>query len=249
MKIKRINARLSSLCIVENFTGVIKQIKRDEQWLRGGVIIADYKQRIDNSVSANKLFPDFFPEIIPLSNDTYLRTFVNSATLEEDPKKLGEVIKKLFILNQGGIEKLKNKKNIKINPCGEVWKRGYNLFGKLLKAKKYNTVLTYNMGDAKAENLLTDSKYLTFDSEGFGIGDISTDIISLIESYQYNRKRKLLKKTLRIVKKEYSAADKNIIEKSLLGLIGIRAMEISAENRSEKLLEEAIKLFKNLKDI
>lgn len=249
MKIKRINAHLSDVYIVKNFSGVIKQMKQSNEWLRGGLVIANCEQRIKNSVLANKLFPDFFPEVIPLSNNTYLRNFIDSATLEENPKKLESVIEKLFILNEAGIKKLKKKKRIKINPCGELWKIGYDLFGKLLGTKKCSAVLTYNMGDAKASNLLSDSDYLTFDSEGFGIGDISTDIISLIEGYQYNGKKQLFAKTLDIAEKKYFKIDNDIIEKSLLGLIGIRAMEIGAENRSKRLLGEAIEFFKKFKKI
>ncbi len=249
MKIKRINAHLSDVYIVKNFSGVIKQIKQNNEWLRGGIVIANCEQRVKNSVFAHKLFPDFFPEIIPLSNNIYLRNFINSATLEEDPKELENVINKLFVLNKAGIKKLKNKKNIKISPCGELWKMGYDLFGKLLGAKKCSSVLTYNMGDAKASNLLSDSNYITFDSEGFGVGDISTDIISLIEGYQYNRKKQLFVKTLDIVKRKYFKTDNDVVEKSLLGLIGIRAMEVSAENRSKRLLKEAIEFFKKFKKI
>ncbi len=249
MKIKKINARLSDVYIVKNFSGVIKQMKQDNEWLRGGVVIANCKQRIENSVLAHKLFPNFFPEVTPLSNNTYLRSFINSATLEENPKKLESVIEKLFTLNKAGIKKLKNKKNIRVNPCGELWKTGYDLFGRLLEAKKCSTVLTYNMGDAKDSNLLSGSNYITFDSEGFGIGDISTDIISLIEGYQYNGKKKMFEKTLDMVGKKYFKTDNDIIEKSLLGLIGIRAMEVSAENRGEKLLKEAIEFFKKFKRV
>ena len=247
MKIKRINAHLSDVYIVKNFSGVIKQMKQDNEWLRGGVVIANREQRIKNSVLANKLFPNLFPEIVPLSNNTYLRSFVNSMTLEENPKKLESVIEKLFILNKAGVKKLKSKKSIKVSPCGELWKIGYDLFGKLLGANKHGAVLTYTMGDAKASNLLSGSNYITFDSEGFGIGDISTDIISLIEGYQYNGKKQLFIKTLDIVEKKYFKTDNNIIEKSLLGLIGIRAMEVSAENRSKRLLREAIEFFKKFK--
>jgi len=249
MKIKKINARLSDVYIVKNFSGVIKQMKQDNEWVRGGVVIANCKQRIKNSVLANKLFPDFFPEIIPLSNDTYLRSFINSMTLEENPKKLESVIEKLFALNKAGIKKLKNKKGVKINPCGELWKTGYDLFGKSLGAKECSAALTYNMGDAKDSNLLSDSNYITFDSEGFGIGDISTDIISLIEGYQYSRKKQLFVKTLDMAEKKYSRIDNDIIEKSLLGLVGIRAMEASAENRSKKFLKEAIEFFKKFKRV
>ena len=249
MKIKKINADLSNLYIVENFSGVIKQIKRDQKWIRGGIIVANHKECIENSVLANKLFPNFFPKIISLSNETYLRDFINSKTLEENPKRLEEVIEKMSKLHQKGIKKIKNKKNIKINLLNELWKEGRKILNKFSKTDNYKSLLTYNIGDAKASNLLADSKYLTFDSEGFSIGDISTDIISLIESYQYSKKPKLFKKTLEIVKKKYFKIDKNIIEKSLLGLIGIRAMEVSAENRSKKLLKEAIKLFDKFKNI
>ena len=151
--------------------------------------------------------------------------------------------------HQNGIKKIKNKRNIKINKLNELWKQGGKALNKFSKIDNYNSLLTYNIGDAKASNLLADSKYLTFDSEGFSIGDISTDIISLIESYQFNKKPKLFKKTLEIVKKKYFQTDKNIVEKSLLGLIGIRMLEANIDNRDKKLLNEAIKLFDKFKNI
>ena len=247
---KRINAYLSNIFIMENFTGVIKQIRQDEKWKRGGILIANHKEQIENSVLAHKLFPNYFPKIIPLANDTYLREFINSPTLEDDPKNLSRVIEMLFTLHKQSIGKLKGKKNIKISPCGDLWEKGYYMLNKSLNTKKkYSSILTYNMGDAKASNLLTKSKYLTFDSEGFGIGDISTDIISLIEGYQFNKKEKLFKETLTITKEKYLKIDKDIIEKCLLGLVGIRAMEVIVDNHNDKLLKEAIKLFDKYRNI
>jgi hypothetical protein len=249
MKIKKIDAYLSNIYKVENFSGIIKQIKTDRKWMRGGIIVANHKECIENSVLANKLFPIFFPKIISLSNETYLRDFINSKTLEENPKKLEEVIKRMSKFHQEGVKKIKNKKNIKVNKLNELWKEGRKALNKFSKTDNYNSLLTYNIGDAKTSNLLTDSKYLTFDSEGFSIGDISTDIISLIESYQYNKKPKLFKKTLEITKKKYFKTDKSIIEKSLLGLIGIRLLETNIENRDKKLLNEAIEFFDKFKNI
>jgi hypothetical protein len=249
MKIKKIDAYLSNIYKVENFSGIIKQIKKDRKWTRGGIIVADHKECIENSVLANKLFPNFFPKIISLSNETYLRNFINSKTLEENPKKLEKVLRIMSKFHQKGIKKIKNKKNIEINKLNELWKEGKKTLNKFSKTDNYKSLLTYNIGDAKASNLLADSKYLTFDSEGFSIGDISTDIISLIESYQFNKKPKLFKKTLEIVKKEYFKIDKNIVEKSLLGLIGIRMLETNIKNRDKKLLNEAIKFFNKFKNI
>lgn len=236
--------------MMKNFTGVIKQIRQDKKWKRGGILIANHKEQIENSVLAHKLFPNYFPKIVPLANDTYLREFINSPTLEDDPKNLSKVIGMFLTLHKQGIRKLKGKKNIKISPCGDLWKKGYYILNKSLDTKKrYCSILTYNIGDAKASNLLTRSKYLTFDSEGFGIGDISTDIISLIEGYQFDKKEKLFKEALKITKEKYLKTDKNIIEKCLLGLVGIRAMEIIASNRDDELLKEAIGFFDKYKNI
>jgi len=249
MKIKKIDAYLSNIYKMENFSGIIKQIRKDRKWMRGGIIVANHKECIENSALANKLFPNFFPKIISLSNETYLRNFINSPTLEKNPEKLEEVIGKMSKFHQKGIKKIKNKRSIEINKLNELWKEGRKALNQFSKTDNYKSLLTYNIGDAKASNLLTNSKYLTFDSEGFSIGDISTDIISLIESYQFNKKPKLFKKTLEITKKKYFKTDKNIIEKSLLGLIGIRMLEVNIENRDEKLLNEVIKLFNKFKNI
>lgn len=249
MRIKKLDGHLSTIYIAKNFTGVIKQLKPNQKWIRGGIIVANHKKCIENSVLAHKLFPEFFPEVFPLSNETYLRNFIKSKTLDECPEKLDKVIGKMSKFHQKGIGKLKNKKNIRVNLLNGLWKEGEKILNKSSKTNNCNFILTYNIVDAKTSNLLTDSKYLTFDSEGFSIGDISTDIISLVESYQFNKEPALFKKTLEIVKKKYSKTDKNIIRKSLLGLIGIRALEVNLQNYNEKFLKEAIKLFNQFKNI
>lgn len=215
-------------------------------------MIATQDERIKNSIAAHRNFPKLFPKIKLLSNKTYIREFVNSPTLEENPEKLEEVIEKLFTMHQEGISKVKRGKNIKIQPLGELWKSGYRLFGNFLSIKDFDSadsILTYNVGDAKESNLLSDSRYLTFDSEGFGMGDISTDIVALIESYQYHKKPELFEKTIGLVSKKYSVLDKNIIKKSLLGLMGIRSLEVIAEGRNKEFFNSAIELFGKYKDV
>lgn len=251
MKIKKINANLSHLYLLKDFGLIIKQLKDFPEWTRGGIVIATQDERIKNSVAAYKNFPEFFPKIKLFANKTYIREFVNSPTLEENPEKLEEVIEKLFAMHKEGIVKVKKEKNIKIQPLGELWKSGYYLFGSFLNIKDFDSaasILTYNVGDAKKSNLLSDSRYLTFDAEGFGIGDISTDIVALIESYQYHKKPELFEKTLRLVSKKYSVLDKNIIKKSLLGLIGIRSLEVIAEGRNKEFFDSAIELFGKYKN-
>ncbi|MCK5412954.1 MAG: hypothetical protein KAI57_01120 [Candidatus Pacebacteria bacterium] len=248
-KIEDINANLSFIYKLENFNGVIKQIKQDREWTRGGIVIASRQERIDNSILANNLFPNFFPEIKVLSNETYLRDFVESKTLEEDPESLAKVIEKMFFLHQDGINLLNNKKDYKVHHLGELWKKGYIFLKKFMELEDMKSIFTYNVGDAKASNLLADSEFVTFDSEGFSIGDISTDITALIESYQYEKKFDLFEETLILVKEKYTKLDKNIIKKSLLGLVGIRLLEVLMENREEDLLDEAIKLFEKFENI
>lgn len=252
MKIKKINANLSYLYFLKDCGLIVKQLKDSPEWIRGGIVVATQDERIKNSVAAYKNFPEFFPKIKLFANKTYIREFVNSPTLEEKQKKLEEVIEKLFTMHKEGIAKVKKEKNIKIQPLGELWKSGYHLFGNFLNIKDFDSadsILTYNVGDAKESNLLSDSRYLTFDAEGFGIGDISTDIIALIESYQYHKKPELFEKTLRLVSKKYSVLDKNIIKKSLLGLISIRSLEVIAEGRNKEFFDEAIGLFGKYKNV
>ncbi len=252
MKIKKINANLSYIYLLKDFGLIIKQLKDFPEWTRGGIVVATQDERIKNSIAAYRNFPKLFPKIKLLSNKTYIREFVNSPTLEENPEKLEEVIEKLFTMHQKGVVKVKKEKNIKIQPLGELWKSGYYLFGNFLNIKDFDSaasILTYNVGDAKESNLLSDSRYLTFDAEGFGIGDISTDIIALIESYQYHKKPELFEKTLRLVSKKYSIFDKNIIKKSLLGLVSIRSLEVIAEGRNKDFFDDAIGLFGKYKDV
>lgn len=252
MKIKKISASLSYLYLLKDCGMIVKQLKDSPEWIRGGIVIATQDERIKNSIAAYKNFPEFFPKIKLLSNKTYIREFVNSSTLEENPEKLEEVIKKLFTMHKEGIVKVKNGKNIRIQPLGELWKSGYHLFGNFLNIKDFDSaasILTYNVGDAKESNLLSDSQYITFDSEGFGIGDISTDIIALIESYQYHKKLELFEKTLGLVSRKYSVLDRNIIKKSLLGLISIRSLEVIAEGRNKEFFNDAVELFGKYKDV
>ena len=251
MKIKKINANLSNLYLLKDCGLIIKQLKDSPEWIRGGIVVATQDERIKNSIAAYKNFPKLFPKIKLFANKTYIREFVDSSTLEENPNKLENVLEKLFTMHQEGIAKVKKEKNIKIQSLGELWKSGYRLFGNFLNLKNFDSatsILTYNVGDAKESNLLSDSEYITFDAEGFGIGDISTDIVALIESFQYHKKPELFEKTLNLISKKYSALDKNIIKKSLLGLIGIRALEVIAEERNKNLFDEAIELFKKFKD-
>lgn len=248
-QIKKIRASLSDIYILRNFNGVIKHLRKESRWTRGGILVADAEERTKNSILAHKLFPQVFPKIIPVSGETYLREFVDSKTLEEAPDGLEKVIGKLSVFHGRGMVKLKNKKDIKINGFGQLWKKGYNVLGKFLKIKKYDLVLTYNIGDAKTSNLLVGSKYITFDSEGFSIGDISTDIVSIIETYQFIRRTDLIEKTLRLAKKKYAKLDKNMVPKSLLGLVGIRSIELVVPDISKNLFDEAVDLYQKFKDI
>lgn len=249
MQIKKIKANLSDVYILNNFNGVIKYLRKEEKWTRGGLLVADSAGRTNNSLMAHRLFPKFFPKIIPISEETYIREFIEGKTLEEKPEGLLLTIKKLSKFHQQGKDKLEREKNIKIDKFGQLWEKGYNILEKFLKIPKYKTILTYNTGDAKISNLLVDSNYITFDSEGFSIGDISTDIISILESYQFNHNKKLLEKTLRETKKYYLKHDENIIPKSLLGLVGIRSIELAVSNISKNFLNEAIDLYQKFKNI
>lgn len=248
-QIKKIRASLSDIYILKNFNGVVKHLRKEGKWTRGGILVADTEERIKNSVAAHELFPVFFPKIIPISSETYFRKFIEAKTLEEAPEELEKVIEKLSRFHQQGCEKLKNEKNLKIDKFGQLWKKGYNVLVKFLEIAPYETLLTYNVGDAKTSNLLVDSKYITFDSEGFSIGDISTDIVSIIETYQFNRKTDLVEKTLFLAKKKYSKLDKYIVPKSVLGLIGIRSLELSVSDISKTFFDEAIDLYRKFKTI
>ncbi len=248
-KIEEINANLSFIYKVEDFNGVIKQIKQDREWTRGGIVVASRQERIENSIFANQLFPNFFPAIRPLSNETYLRDYIESGTLEEAPESLSEVVKKMSFLHQESIALLKNENGFKVHHLGELWKKGHTFVKRFAKVEEIESLFTYNIGDAKASNLLAESEFITFDSEGFSVGDISTDITALIESYQYEKKFDLFEESLILVKEKYINLDKNIIKKSLLGLVGIRLLEVVIENRKESLLDESIELFKKFENM
>lgn len=249
MKIKKIKASLSDIYILNNFNGVIKYLRKGERWTRGGLLVASGAERIKNSIMAHELFPKLFPTVIPISDEAYIREYIAGKTLEEKPEGLVKTIEKLSKFHQQGKEILKRKRNIKIDKFGQLWEKGYNILEKFLKIPKYKTVLTYNTGDAKISNLLADSGYITFDSEGFSIGDISTDIISILESYQFNYDMDSIEKTLKGTKKYYSKIDKNIIPKSLLGLVGIRSVELAVSDISKKFFNETIDLYQKFKDI
>ena len=246
MKIKKINANLSNIYMMDNFNGVIKQLKKEKEWLRGDIVIATREERVKNTILAHKLFPNFFPKAIALNNETYIREFINSPTLDNDPKNLEKVIEKMAVFHKEGITKIKNKKGIKIHRFGDLWEKGYSLFGDILKINEYATVLTYTLGDAKASNILSQSPFLSFDTEGFGIGDISEDITALIEGYQAGRKTDMVKKTLKLAGIKYSALDKNIVKKTLLGLAAIRSLEVITSSRQNNLYKESIEFLKNL---
>lgn len=254
-KIKYIDARFSELWILDK-KFVIKKMKGRPVWKKGGKVVASSKKRIENSITAYKKMPDFFPQIVQISKDTYVREYFNIPLLYDEPQKLEYVISVLKKFYLASINKSEVKEGIKKIPFyGKLWKIGLSQFPNLAVNKNdYKIIPVYILGDAKPENILTRGKYLSYDNESFCIGDISSDLELIVEHYQFFKKEKLLKKTLELSQRVFSDIDNKIVEKTLLGLIAMKKMELDTCSgdicRRERnwLLNDAINLFKKYRN-
>ena len=254
-KIKYINARFSEIWMLDK-KFVIKKMKSRPVWKKGGKVVASSKKRIENSIIAYEKMPDFFPQIVQISKDTYIREYFDTPLLYDEPQKLKHVVgmfKKLYLAS---INKSEVKNGIKKIPFyGKLWKIGISQFPNLVINKNdYKIIPVYILGDAKPENILARGKYLSYDNESFCIGDISSDLELIVEHYQFFKKEKLLKKTLELSQEIFSDMDNKIVEKILLGLIAMKKMELDSCNNDvyckerKWLLSNAINLFKKYKN-
>jgi len=188
--------------------------------------------------------------------DTYVREYFNIPLLYDEPQKLEYVISVLKKFYLASINKSEVKEGIKKIPFyGKLWKIGLSQFPNLAVNKNdYKIIPVYILGDAKPENILTRGKYLSYDNESFCIGDISSDLELIVEHYQFFKKEKLLKKTLELSQRVFSDIDNKIVEKTLLGLIAMKKMELDTCSgdicRRERnwLLNDAINLFKKYRN-
>lgn len=252
--IEHVDARFSELWIIDK-KFVIKKMKNKPVWEKGGKRVTTAKGRIENALSAYKEMPDFFPEIISLSGDMYIREYFNAKSLYEEPEQLESAIGRLrkFCLASMNRDEVKNGAK-KIPFYGKLWKIGISRFPELVTNKNdYKITPVYILGDAKPENILIHNEYLSYDTESFCIGDISSDLELIVEHYQFFKQEKLLERTLECTKKTFTDIDGKIIEKILLGLIAMKWMELgncksdSCRKERTHLLEDAINLFKKYK--
>lgn len=250
-KTKFIETYLSRIWILNN-RFVIKETKKDLKWERGGRIVASPEERLSNNILAHKKMPEFFVEVKKINKNSYIRNYLPNRTLEKNPQKLEDVIRHLKKFYLTSIKKYKLNKQINNIPFyGKLWKFAFSKFSNLIENKKdYKVFPVYILGDAKPENILIGQKYLSFDADGFSVGDISSDLELIAESYQFYGNLFKFKETLKLAKKNFNDIDNKIVEKILLGLIAIRKMEFDSYKEKnyggerKRLLEESISFFK-----
>lgn len=250
-KMERIETRFSEVWILDK-KFVVKRMKNEPVWERGGKRVASPEKRVKNSITAYEKMPDFFPPIIQISKNIYVRNYFNIPSLIGKPQRLEYTIKKLKRFYLSSI----NKKEVKTGTAkipfyGKLWKIAISKFPELIINKSdYKIIPVYILGDAKPENILVYGKYLSYDNESFCIGDISSDLELIAEHYQFFKKPELLEKILSLSQKIFSGIDNKIVEKILLGLIAMKKLEldmcdkIPCKKERKELLDNAIALFK-----
>lgn len=249
--IKYIDATLSEIWIVDK-KFVVKKMKTAPLWRRGGRVVATAVKRAENSILAYDKMPKFFPKTLPITKDIYIREYFSGLSLEDNPRKLEYAIRKLKNFYLESMHKNEVKKSAGKMPFyGRLWIDGMKMVrGLSFDKSRYKNTPVYILGDAKPSNISAEGRYLSWDAEGFCVGDISSDIEAVMEHYQFRREIDALAKIIKLTGKIFRNIDDNVLGKAFLGLAAMRKMEFdSCGNRlckakRKKFMNEAIGLFK-----